>query len=286
SGDAQIVFNLDPASLRRLSANDRLEVRAVPLPRVINIKVNAALEPLADPRARRALSLAIDRAGIATVLLRQPEVAATQLFPPGMGTWHNGDVDPLGQDVDAAKAILAELGWQAGSDGILERNGTRFTLTLRTYPDRPELPLVATALEDQLRAIGVDLKIAIGNSSDVPAGHQDGTLELALVARNFSLVPDPLGTLIQDFGPQGGDWGAMNWSNGTLSEALDAMLATTDAAVADSNRDRITAILQEELPIIPVVWYVQTAAIAKTIENVSIDPFERSYRISRMRWAQ
>ncbi|MGF1593585.1 MAG: ABC transporter substrate-binding protein, partial [Kiloniellaceae bacterium] len=286
SGDAQIVFNLDPASLRRLSANDRLEVRAVPLPRVINIKVNAALEPLADPRARQALSLAIDRAGIATVLLRQPEVAATQLFPPGMGAWHNGDLEPLGQDIDAAKAILAELGWQAGSDGILERNGTRFALTLRTYPDRPELPLVATALEDQLRAIGVDLKIAIGNSSDVPAGHQDGTLELALVARNYSLVPDPLGTLIQDFRPQGGDWGAMNWSNGTLSEALDAILATTDAAVAQSNRDRITAILQEELPIIPVVWYVQTAAIAKTVENVSIDPFERSYRISRMRWVQ
>lgn len=286
SGEAQVVFNLDPASLRRLAANDRLEVRAVPLPRVINIKVNAALEPLADSRARRALSLAIDRAGIATALLRQPEVAATQLFPPGMGAWHNDSLEPFRRDLDAAKAILAELGWQPGDDGILERNGKRFALTLRTYPDRPELPLVATALEDQLRAIGVELKIAIGNSGDIPAGHQDGTLELALVARNYSLVPDPLGTLLQDFGPEGGNWGAMNWSDGTLAEALNAVLATSDAAGAESNRDRITAILHEELPVIPVVWYMQTAAVSKTLENVTIDPFERTYGISRMRWAQ
>lgn len=286
SGDAQIVFNLDPASLQRLSGNDRLEVRAVALPRVITLKVNGAFPPLADADARKALSLAIDRAGIATALLRRPDVAASQLFPPGMPAWHDADLTPLAHDPDKAKEILAGLGWASGSDGILEKDGTRLALTLRTYPDRPELPLVATALEDQFREIGIDATIAIGNSGDVPAGHQDGTLETALVARNFSLVPDPLGTLMQDFGPDGGDWGAMNWRSDDLVAALDAILETGDSELAAEKRRTITRILQEELPVIPVVWYVQTAAVSNDVENVSIDPFERSYRISRMRWAQ
>lgn len=285
SGDAQIVFNLDPASVQRLARNESLEVVAVPLPRVVTLKVNAALEPLADPRARQALSLAIDRAGIAAALLRQPEVAATQLFPPGMGAWHDAALPPLTRDLDEARALLAELGWQPGADGILEREGARFAVTLRTYPDRPELPLLATALEDQLREIGVEVTIAIGNSGDIPAGHQDGTLELGLIARNFSLVPDPLGTLLQDFGPAGGDWGAMNWSDEGLTNAMEALLASADPAAAEAERRQITTVLQKELPVIPVVWYLQTAAISRGVEGVSIDPFERSYRLSRMRWA-
>lgn len=286
SGDADIVFNLDPASVRRLSASERLEVRTVPIPRIINIKLNAALDELADPRARQALSLAIDRDGIAAAILRQPETAARQLFPPSMGAWHNGDVAPLAQDLDKAGELLAELGWEPGPDGILVKDGERFALTMRTYPDRPELPLVATAVADQLSAIGVDVSISIGNFSEVPAGHQDGSLELALVARNFSLVPDPLGTLIQDFGPNGGDWGAMNWSSEEVSQAMQSLLASGDPAAGSQERATITAILQDELPVIPVVWYTQTGSISDRLENVEIDPFERSYRLSRMQWAR
>lgn len=286
SGDAQVVFTLDPASLQRLARNPALEVMAEPLPRVVTLKVNAALEPLADPRARQALSLAIDRAGIAAALLRQPEVAATQLFPPGMGAWHDEALPPLTRNLDEARALLAELGWQPGADGILEREGARFAVTLRTYPDRPELPLLATALEDQLREIGVEVTIAIGNSGDIPAGHQDGTLELGLIARNFSLVPDPLGTLLQDFGPDGGDWGAMNWSDESLVAAMEALLASADPTGGEVERRQIASVLQDELPVIPVVWYLQTAAVSRGLEGVSIDPFERSYRLSRMRWAQ
>lgn len=285
SGDADIVFNLDPASVRRLSTHERLDVRTIAIPRIINIKLNAALEQLADPRARQALSLAIDRDGIAAAILRQPETAADQLFPPGMGAWHNRDIAPLSQDVEKAAELLAELGWEAGSDGILVKDGERFALTMRTYPDRPELPLVAAAVADQLSTIGVDVTISVGNFSEVPAGHQDGSLEMALVARNFSLVPDPLGTLIQDFGANGGDWGAMNWSSEELADAMQALLASDDPAAGAEERATITTILQDELPVIPVVWYTQTGSISDRLANVEIDPFERSYRVSRMQWA-
>ena len=81
----------------------------------------------------------------------------------------------------------------------------------RTFPDRPELPLLATALQAQWKAVGVELKVAVGNSSEIPAGHQDGSLQLGLYARNYALVPDPLVTLLGDLAPAGADWGVMNW---------------------------------------------------------------------------
>lgn len=286
SGDAQIVINLDPPSLQRLARNPKLTIHAAAIPRVIALKVNAGHPFLNDPRARQALSLGIDRAGIAAGILRRPETAATQLIPPSLGAWHNRDLAPLKTDIDQAKALLAQLGWKPGADGTLQRDGQRFHLTLRTYPDRPELPPVAAALADQFRAIGVETTIALGNFSEIPSGHQNGTLEIGLIARSLATAPDPLGTLLQDFSPKGGDWGAMNWSNGALDAALQAVLRSADGEAARKARQEVTGILQSELPLIPVVWYVHSAAVSKQVAGFAIDPFERSYLISRMRWVQ
>ncbi|MCC5960831.1 MAG: ABC transporter substrate-binding protein, partial [Rhodobacteraceae bacterium] len=226
-------------------------------------------------------SLAIDRAGIAQAVLRYPE-GADQLFPPAMGAWHNDDIDPLQYDIDAAQALLAEQGWTPGADGIMARDGQRFALTLTTYPDRPELPLVAAVLEQQLRAIGVDLTINSTNSSEIPAGHQAGTLELGLLARNFALIPDPIGTVLSDFAPTG-DWGAMGWDSPELVE-LARTLARGDGT--DADRARIGAILQAELPVIPIAWYQQTLAVISGIEGAVIDPWERNFGLAGLRRAQ
>ena len=285
SGDAHIVFNLDPASVARLKTRDGLDVRSVAIPRVVNVKVNAGHPLLADAQVREALSLAIDRKGIAQGILRQPDMAADQIFPPGMGPWHFDDVPALGLDLDKARALLAGAGFVKGEDGMLSRDGAPFAVRLLTYSDRPELPLIATAMQSQLKAVGIAAEVVIGNSSEVPSSHQNGTLELALVARNFSLVPDPIGTLMQDFGPAGGDWGAMNWANEDVVAAIARLAKGENEADAASDRKLIVSTLQAELPVIPVVWYQQTAAISTRLNGVEIDPFERTYGISAMSWA-
>lgn len=206
SGDADFVFGLDPASVARLGLSDAVTVHSVAIPRVLLIKVNAGHPALSEPEARQALSLAIDREGIARAVLRYPE-GATQLFPPSVGAWHNDSLVPLSHDPEKAKELLQGLGWTMGGDGILTRDGERFALTLTTYPDRPELPLVAAVLEQQFRAIGVELTINTTNSSEISAGHADGSLNLGLIARNFGLIPNPVGTILSDYAPwaTGGD---------------------------------------------------------------------------------
>lgn len=286
SGDADLVFTLDPASRARLSRNAALDVRSLPIPRTVVLKVNAGHPLLGDVRARRALDRAIDRAGIAAAILRTPDAAAGQLFPPSLGAWHLPGLTMPQRDVAAARALLAELGWAAGPDGVLTRDGARFSLTLRTFPDRPELPLIAAALQDQLRAVGIELHVAVGNSSEIPAGHRDGTLEVALLARNFGLIPDPLGTVLQDFGPEGGDWGAMGWRDDEMVAILDDLMKPLSPEAATALRARAATILHEALPVIPIAWYQHTAAVSGALAGVTIDPFERTYAVSGMRWAE
>ncbi len=284
SGDAQLVYTLDPPSFSRLARLDGIVTEARSIPRVTLLKVNAGHPFLSDPRARRALSLAIDRNGIAKGILRFPRGGASQLFPPAMAGWHDPDLDPLAHDPQAARAILADLGWTEGADGILMRDGARFELSLRTYPDRAELPIIAAALQEQLRRIGVALDISVANHSEIPAGHHDGSLELALHARNYGLSTDPIGAVFLDFAKGGGDWGAMGWSRDDVDAAIAGLATTADPDARAPHLAVLSAALQEDLPVIPIAWYRGTLAHDARLQNVILDPFERSYGVAGLAW--
>lgn len=281
SGDAEFVFNLDPASVKRLSSADDVTVHSVSIPRTLMLKVNASHPYFDSPAERRALSAAIDRAGLAEAILRYP-AAADQMFPPAMGQWHQAALRTLVYDPELAKSSLADQGWEPGADGILVRDGKRFEVELLTYPDRPELPLVSAVLEQLFAQVGIAIRINSTNFSEIPAKHAAGTLELALFARNFGLVPDPIGTLLQDYAPTG-DWGAMGWENTELTGLVKA-LARGDGT--DADRARVAAILQEDLPVIPIAWYQQTAAVSKDVTGAMIDPFERSFGLKGMAFTE
>lgn len=206
-GQAELAYGLDPGSIARLARLPGVRIHAVTVPRTTSLKLNLAHPFLAEPATRRALSLALDRRGIASAILRAPELAAGQLFPPSLPGWHDPALTPLVHDGTESRRLLASTGWRAGDDGILRRGNARFALTLRTFPDRPELPVIATAIQEQLRLVGIQVRVAVGNSSDIPFAHRDGTLEIGLLARNYGVVPDAYGTVAQDFGANGGDWG-------------------------------------------------------------------------------
>lgn len=280
---APAAFDADGYS--HLQHVDTIETSAVPIPRVVALKVNAGHPFFSDAKARQALSLAIPRDGIARAITCFPEAAADQLFPPALNTWHSADLEPLQTDIEAANSLLSELGWVAGPDGILTRDGERFSITLRTFPDRPELPLIATALQDQWREIGIELEVSVANYSEIPAGHQDGSLHVALYARNYGLTPDPIGSVLQDFGAGGGDWGAMGWHNQKVVEALDIIASTADPDKRQANIATVAKELHQDLPVIPVVWYQHTVSIDKNLKGVIIDPLQRSYGLSDMYWA-
>ena len=285
SGDADLVFTLDPSGYKRLGQIDTVETQSVAIPRVLLLKANTA-HPMLDADTRRALSLAIDREGIAAGIMRAPEASANQFFPPALDQWHDKSLPALGFDPEGAKEILTELGWEAGDDGILSRDGKRFSLTLRTFPDRPELPLVGAALQDQWKAIGVELAVSVSNYSEIPAGHQDGSLEVALFARNYGATADPTGTVQADFGAGGGDWGAMNWEASAVAEAINTIASSGDNEVRKPLIKQVVAEIHRDLPMLPVAWYQHTISIAKGLDGVVVDPLERSYGLQSISWSE
>ena len=168
---------------------------------------------------------------------------------------------------------------------MLRLAGACSSLELRTFVDRPELPLLSAVIQEQLRQVGLGVRVSIGNSGDIPAGHRDGTLVMGLMGRNYAFVPDPIVTLLGDFGEHGGGWGAMNWSSSEIVDLLHRLINSPVNVEQALARKRVAQILQAELPVIPIAWYRQTVTVGSRVSGVSLDPFERSYRLTGVQWA-
>ncbi len=180
---------------------------------------------------------------------------------------------------------MEDAGWSAGSDGVLVKDGTPLRLRLVTYPDRPELPALATAIQASALEVGIDIAVEVTNSTEIPVRHADDTLELALLARHFALVSDPLVTVADTFAPEGSDWGVHNWSDPAMTDAVAELLAGPDEARAEELRRTVATIAHEQLPLLPVAWYRMNAAVNDRVDGFVMDPLETSWHFSQTRWA-
>lgn len=278
---ADLTYMVDAPSARHVLADLRNRIVAAQMPRTLVLMLNLANPKLADIRVRRAISLAVDRDRIASGLLHDPSLAARQLMPPMLADWHDPSLPPLRHDVSKAGSLLDEAGWTMGADGIRARQGQPLRLQLKSYPDRPEIPILAATVQEQLRQIGIVIDVQIGNSSDIPLSHRDGSLEMAMAARNYANFVDPTVTMVQDFGQTGGDWGATGWKSPRLLTAVDRLLEGRDPA--NEARREIVRVLHDEMPIIPISWYTERVALGDRISGlVAFDPFERSFGVAKI----
>ncbi|WP_163391488.1 ABC transporter substrate-binding protein [Enterovibrio norvegicus] len=282
SGEADIVFTLAPAMITQLADTSDVNVHSNLIPRTLFVKLNSGHPFLDDVRARKALSMAINRAAIAKNVLSAEGSETAQLLPSSMSQWYVADLPNDEFNHAEAKALLAEMGWEANESGKLTRGGKPFQIRLITYADRPELATVATAIQAQWAELGVDLIVDITNSSMIPAGHADGSLEMALIARNFGFIADPLPIISTDFSNGGGDWGTMNWENAEVDAAIAELMQTRDTARSTVLSQHVAKAIHEDYPVLPISSYSQHTAVNSRVQGFAFDPFERNYFINQM----
>lgn len=285
AGQAELAYTLSPVDAEKINRTDQAKAVVMTIPRTRLIKMDCGSVFFNDVRVRRAISLAINRPAIAKAILRNPDSAATQLLPPGQTMWYDKKLAKLAYDPKKAAELLDEAGWKLGSDGIRIKDGKQFKVELVTYSSRPMLPLVAEAVQAMLKKVGVVIDITVGQYSLLENRHKDGSLQMGLLARNFNQVPDPIGNLFSDFGPKVGASGAMNWKSDKMIELISAYQSSFDDRKMAELRRAMIALIQEELPIIPVTWYENVIGYSNKIKNVSFDPMEISYRLAPVQWA-
>lgn len=113
-----------------------------------------------DPLVRRALAHAVDVPSMVRFILYGHGLQSTGLFTPQMW-FFNPDIKPFAYDPEKARALLAEAGWKLGPDGILQKNGERFSFTLITNNGNEVRRDIATLTQDGLKQLGIEVKVEL-----------------------------------------------------------------------------------------------------------------------------
>ncbi|CQR74397.1 Oligopeptide-binding protein AppA precursor [Sporomusa ovata DSM 2662] len=106
-----------------------------------------------------ALSYAIDRKAIlSSVLLGHGQIAYS---PLQAGEYNNPNIEKFDYNPDKAKQELEKAGWKIGTDGIYEKNGKKLSFTINCKEGDQVRADMATICAQQLKAIGVDMKVTV-----------------------------------------------------------------------------------------------------------------------------
>ena len=120
---------------------------------------NELAGPFKDRRVRIALTMLLDRQDFVDKKLHGDAIVvsgAQYVFGPA----YDNAVAPIGYDPETARDLLTEAGWtDSDNDGILDRNGEKFQITLRVPQGRAIYTQIAEVLQKNLKNVGIDLQI-------------------------------------------------------------------------------------------------------------------------------
>ena len=148
---------------------------------------------------RKAIRCVIDKSRL--IATAYSGMARETEFPFYPGTWmYNSSYDGLWKkDVEKAKQLLAEDGWEdSDENGILDRinsKGKQVNLSLRLYyyeePDNDVRAVAVNMISDALQEIGIECRIDAMTLPNLEAKLKAGSYDLALVSYAMDVCPDP-----------------------------------------------------------------------------------------------
>lgn len=184
SGQVDIAVDLPRGAVASLQKNPALNLVTAPPGAVLMVTFNAKGSEthnlLTDIRLRKAVAYAIDRKTLVDQVLEGFALFVTTVNPPAALGAYAPLVKAIPYNPDKAEALLDEAGWKRGSDGIRAKEGRRLTLTL-VYTSG-ELggigPELSQYLQDQLKRVGIELKVEPVDPGTSTARQEKGQFDL------------------------------------------------------------------------------------------------------------
>lgn len=153
-------WGVDPWAVSNFEKDKRFDLFSAPGSSYSYVGWNLRRPLFQDERVRQALALAVNVPEMVKYIIYGHGVQSTGIFTPKMWFFNN-NIKPFARDLTKSKELLAEAGWKPGKDGILEKDGKRFSFTLITNNGNEIRRDIATLVQDNLKALGIEVKIEI-----------------------------------------------------------------------------------------------------------------------------
>lgn len=233
------------------------------------LQPNVTRPPLDDPDVRHALLVAVDRQELVDTVLSDAFKPATSVLAsttPG----YADQSDLLASDPDEAGRILDDAGWKKGPDGIRVKDGDPLEIEVTYTPVFTGSGAVLELAAQQLRAVGIDLRLRQLTAAEQTTAQESGDYDLYY----YNVTRADADILRTQFSTA-----QRNLSLREPDDAVDPLLdeqlgeadpAAREALVADAQRE----ILDQGLAI-PLFELAQSIGVRGDVHGVTFDASSR-----------
>ena len=239
SGDLDLIERVAPTDVETVKGDSNLDmvdkVNIGNLGIYFNVGNGARADnPLGkDKRLRQAFSLAIDREAAMQIVYDGTGVAGNQPFPPS-SPWFNKDLPVPARDVDKAKALIKEAGFD------------RVAVELNMAND-PIIAQMMQIIQSMVAEAGFDVTLKATEFATLLNDQTAGNYQVS--RSDWSGRVDPDGNTNQ-FYTTGAGLNDMHYSNPDVDKLLSEARQSQDDAVRKQKYDAAGKILAEDLPIV------------------------------------
>lgn len=234
-----------------------------------------------DRRVRQAIAHAIDKQEIIDGVLLGLGRPAVGPYKPGTW-WYKADVKTFLFDPERAKALLAEVGWKPGSDGILEKDGKPFSFTIRTNQGNLVRQQTAEIIQRRLKAIGIDVKIHVVEwAAFLNTFIRKKDFEAIILGWGLGLDPDQY-DIWHSSKTGSEELNHISYKNPKVDELLEAGRRTFDQTKRKAIYGELQEILAEDQPV--VFLYVPDALPVVSSRVQGIQPAAAGISYNFIKW--
>ena len=207
---------------------------------------------LQDVRVRRAINLAIDREAIVQEAAKGAARSAYLPILPNSLAYDMSAFMP-GRDVDRARRLLNDAGWEPGSDGILRKNGTRLDYRIGIWKDDVFRRSAGELIKEQLREVGISVVLDLVDEARYEQIVDDMGVAYDTLIGGWNGLLDPDRNLSRKFA-SGGSQNYMRYKNHKVDQLLDSGRKELLPAKRKQIYGQLLTLLYEDAVFLPLVY--------------------------------
>ena len=254
TGGAHISLDISPVDVARLDEDPEVNLVQYPTLATHYIGFNAQREPFDNVKVRQAINYAVDIDPIVEYVYEGQAVAAQSPISDMVWGAHP-DLEPYGYDVERARELLAEAGYEDG-----------FSTTIYTN-DNPQRIQISELVQENLRQLNIDVEVSVLDWGDYLERTGEGEHDMFVLGWVAVTGDADYGMYSLFHSNQFGHAGNRTfWSHPEVDDHLEAGRRIADTEIRLSAYHSAQEIIRDEAPWI---FMIHTEAVHGLRDNVT-----------------
>ncbi|MEA4963695.1 ABC transporter substrate-binding protein [Lutispora sp.] len=263
-GEANFTFcsAADIPATKKLS---NVTVKDFPDASIMYISFNLRRPFFSDKKVRQAIAHAINKDALSKGVYKGYYIPASSFYP-SLHWFHNSKVKTYDYSLSKAKQLLDEAGWKVGKDGIREKDGVKFKFTLLALKGNVGREKTCVFIQSSLKQLGIAVEVRSLEWNTMNTKYIDAkNYDAAYISMSQSFIPLPA----SDFG-KNGTFNSGSYYNAEVEKLIDVVNEANSKQEAKDAMFRIQEIVQDELPMLTLLYPSNTYAMDKRLQDVKL----------------